>query len=251
MLTDTFVEQVIPNLDLRLKTKKNYLGAYRKNLRAAIGFKDISQVTKAEIMTCLDPLPPQTRYQTLMMARRVFGEAVERGLIIESPAKTIKAPRIVVRDQKFLTWDELRKIDFGKQAKRIRFLALHGLRFGEAAALTQDDIRDGFIYVSKSKHGLTKSRAGMRKIPLVSEFVGFPQHQGSIAAALKPYGVTVHSLRKTYAHTLKSANVHVTVASRLMGHSNTSITLNIYTKVKDDEIEKSGTAISDYIKIAS
>lgn len=251
MLTDEFVEAVIPRLDIRIKTKKNYLGAYRKNLRATIGSKDLTQVSKAEIMSCLDLLPAQTRYQTLMMARRIFGEAVERGHISENPAKSIKAPRIVVKDLKFLTWQELEKIDFGKQTKRIQFLALHGLRFGEAAALTQDDIKDGFIHVTKSKHGLTKSKAGIRIIPLVSEFVPFPKYQGSIANALKPYGVTVHSLRKTYAHTLKSANVHVSVASRLMGHSNTNITLNIYTKVRDDEIEESGNAILTYIKKAS
>jgi site-specific recombinase XerD len=68
---------------------------------------------------------------------------------------------------------------------------------------------------------------------------------------MKPCGVTVHSLRKTYAHTLKSASVDVTGASRLMGYSNTSITLSIYTKVKNDEIEKSGFALSDCIGMAS
>lgn len=251
MLTDKFIESVIPILDVRDKTKKNYLGAYRKNLKASIGQKEIAHVTKFDIIKCLDPLPAQTRYQTLMMSRRVFAEAVERGHIEESPAKTIKAPRIFVKDQKFLTWHELEQIDFGKQTKRIRFLAIHGLRFGEAAALTADDIRDGFIYITKSKHGLTKSKAGIRKVPLLSEFEPFPKYQGSIAKALKPHGVTVHSLRKTYAHTLKSANVHVTVASRLMGHSNTSITLNIYTKVKDDEIGNSGLAISEFIGKAS
>lgn len=226
MKTTEFVESLIPHLDLRVKTKKNYLGAYRKNLAPAIGDKELADVTKGEIMACLDVLPPQTRYQTLMMARRVFCEATERGLIPVSPAASIKAPRISVKDQKFLTWEELAKIDFGKQTGRIRFLALHGLRFGEAAALTQSDIREGFVYVNKSKHGLTKSKAGIRRIPLVCDFVLFAQSQKSIAKALKPYGVTVHSLRKTYAYTLKSAQVHVTTASRLMGHSNTSITLN-------------------------
>jgi integrase len=251
MLTDEFVESVIPILDIRAKTKKNYLGAYKKNLKDAIGNMEIAQVTKADIIKCLDPLPPQTRYQTLMMARRVFSEAVERGHIDENPAKTIKAPRIVVKDQKFLTWEELSKIDFGKQTKRIRFLALHGLRFGEAAALTPQDIKGTYIHVTKSKHGQTKSKAGIRKIPLIEEYVQFPKYQGSIAKALKPYGVTVHSLRKTYAYILKSTHTHVTTASRLMGHSNASLTLNVYTKVKDDEIEKSGVAISDFIKMAS
>jgi len=35
------------------------------------------------------------------------------------------------------------------------------------------------------------------------------------------------SLRKTYAHFLKSNNVHVTTAAKLMGHSNPPVTHNV------------------------
>ena len=165
----------------------------------------------------------------------------------ESPAATIKSPRIYVKASKFLTWEELQAIDFGRQNKRIRFLALHGCRYGEAAALTEADIYDGFVHITKSKHGLTKSRAGIRKVPHLSNFEPYAQYQNAIARALKPYGVTVHSLRKTYAYTLKSANVHVTTAAKLMGHSNPMITLNIYTQVRDDEIGESRVSINEYI----
>jgi len=95
-----------------------------------------------------------------------------------------------------LTWEELAKINFGFQNKRIQFLALHGLRYGEAAALTSADIYDGFVHITKSKYGATKTPAGVRKVPLLSEFQPFALNQKSIARALKPYGVTVHSLRK-------------------------------------------------------
>ena len=111
MKTTDFVESVIPHLDLRDKTKKNYLGAFRKNLKPSIGDKDIQNVTKSEIMTCLDVLPTQTKYQTLMVARTVFNEAVERGLINESPAKTIKQPKVTPKPQKFLTWEQLKSIE--------------------------------------------------------------------------------------------------------------------------------------------
>lgn len=248
MITDDFFVFVIPNLDIRDKTKNNYLGAYKKNLKPSIGNLPLNKITKADLMACLDPLPPQTKYQTLMVCRTVFSQAVERGLILESPAKSIKAPRINVKDQKFLTWEEMSKIDFGKQTKRIRFLALHGLRYGEAAALTKQDIKNGEVYINKSKYGLTKTKSGVRRVPLQSEFQPYPKYQQSIAKALKPYGVTVHSLRKTYAYTLKSAGVHVTTAAKLMGHSNPLITLRIYTLVKDDEVGKSGKAISAYIR---
>jgi len=83
----------------------------------------------------------------------------------------------------------------------------------------------------------------------MSPFEPFPKYQNTIAKKLKPYGVTVHSLRKTYAYALKSSNVHVTTAAKLMGHSNPLITMKIYTAVLDHEIEKAGLALSEYIAI--
>jgi integrase len=48
----------------------------------------------------------------------------------------------MVKPREFLTWDEVSKASFGKYTPQIRFLALHGLRWSEAVALTVDDIRD-------------------------------------------------------------------------------------------------------------
>ena len=182
-----------------------------------------------------------------MVARVIFREAVERELILNSPAETIKTPKVTVQPLKFLTWEELRVLDFGFHTKRIRFLALHGLRYGEAAALSADDIVDGRVLITKSKYGVTKTKSGVRSVPLMSEFVEFPQYQDRIAKALRPYGVTVHSLRKTYAYMLKQANVHVTTAAKLLGHSNPMVTMKIYTQVLDDEIDRTGLTLTAYM----
>ena len=64
---------------------------------------------------------------------------------------------------------------------------------------------------------------------------------------LSPHGVTAHSLRKTYAYTLKSSQIHVTTAAKLMGYSNPLVTLKIYTLVLDDEIAKSASALEALI----
>ena len=183
-----------------------------------------------------------------MVARTIFREAVERELVGVNPAATIKPPRITVKPAKFLTWEELSALNFGKQRKRILFLALHGLRYGEAAALTQADIYDDLVHITKSKHGATKTKAGVRNVPLVCHFEPFALNQKSIARALRPHGVTVHSLRKTYAYLLKTSGVHVTTAQKLMGHSDPVVTLKIYTLVKDEEIATSGKAIASYIE---
>jgi integrase len=248
MKLSPFVLQILPGLEIREKTRRNYEGSYRRNLAPYLGYKELAEVSKNDLLTTLDPLPPQTKYQTLMTARVIFREAINRELIEQNPAALIKAPKITVKPGKFLTWEELQTLDFGRQTKRIQFLALHGCRYGEAAALTENDIRDGLVHITKSKYGLTKSKSGVRMVPHLSEFENFAQHQNAIAKALKPHGVTVHSLRKTYAYTLKSAAIHVTTAAKLMGHSNPMITLNIYTQVRDDEITESKSALEDYMR---
>ncbi len=246
-----FANSIWQQLDITAKTRADYISEYQRNLYPVIGDFSLAMITKKQIIESIALLPPQTAYKTLMVARTLFREAINRGLIDENPTASIKSPRIVVKPQKFLTWGELSRIDFGSQTKRIHFLALHGLRFGEAVALTKEDIVDGRIHIKRSKWGDTKTPSGVRSVPLLSEFVEFPYYQGAIANALKPYGVTVHSLRRTYAYTLKSADIHVTTASKLMGHSNPMVTLKVYTQVRDDEIDKSGLAIANYLKKVS
>lgn len=188
----------------------------------------------------LRDLPPQTYYQVLMTTRVIFREAIEHELISTSPSASIKTKRINVKPQKFLTWEEIQSINFGKYDSQIRFLALHGLRWGEAVVLTQADISENKVNINKSIYGATKSKSGNRSVPYFGYFKPFPSSRITLANALKPYGVNIHSLRKTYAYFLKSNNVHVTTASKFMGHSNPLITLKIYTLVLDDEIDQIG-----------
>jgi integrase len=247
---DLFANSIWQQLDITAKTLADYKSAYNRNLFPHIGNHSLAMITRKQIVESIAILPPQTAYKTLMVAKTLFREAVHRELIGENPAASIKSPKINVKQQKFLTWEEISVLDFGYQTKRIRFLALHGLRFGEAAALTANDIVDGRVYIKRSKWGETKTPSGVRSVPLLSEFVPFPKYQGAIAKALAPHGVTVHSLRKTYAYTLKNADIHVTTAAKLMGHSNPMVTLKIYTQVLDEEIDKSGLAIAAYLKRA-
>lgn len=251
MQLSIFVDSLWDQLNITSKTKKNYVGAYTRYLQPNLGKMQLSEITKVQLIDAMSSLSQQSKYQTLMVARVIFREAVEREIIDDSPAARIKTPRVEVKPQKFLTWEELKEIDFGFHSNRIRFLALHGLRYGEAAALTEADIFDGRVHINKSIHGATKTKAGVRSVPLMSPFTPFPFYQDGIAKVLRPYGVTVHSLRKTYAYMLKSSQVHVTTAAKLLGHSNPLVTMKIYTQVLDDEIDKSGLALQEYMNKAS
>jgi integrase len=242
-----FVEATIPLLQITPKTRDNYLGSLRRNIYPTLATSSIDEISKNEIVGLLEKLPPHTHYQTLMAIKTVYREAIYRGLVSESPSTGIRTPRVSSRPTPFLTWERLQQIDFGYQTERIRFLALHGLRWGEAAALTHEDIYDGIVHVTKSVHGPTKSRAGIREVPYLSNFQAFPRYQKSVAKALEPHGVTIHSLRKTYAYMLKSAQVHVTTAAKLLGHSNPLITMRIYTAVLDNETAQAGVSLREYI----
>ncbi len=250
MKLDEFAQFTWRRLEITDKTLYNYMGGYRRYVSPYIGQKLLSEITIGDLRESLIKLPSQTRYQTHMMLRTLFREAQIEGLINQSPLQGLKPPRVKPKPTKFLTWEELEKIDFGSHTNRIRFLALHGLRYGEAAALTPADIYDGMVHITKSIHGATKTQAGIRSVPYLGYYEPFPKKQCKMAKKLHKYGVTVHSLRKTYAYSLKSSNIHVTTAAKLLGHANPMVTLKIYTGVRDDEITASKDLLVKTLNLA-
>jgi len=220
---------------------------YRCHIEAALKNLELNEVKRTHIQELITPLPPQTAQTTLAVLKTIYREAIAQELVEHSPAHGIRGQKVIVAPRKFLTWDELNSLSFGKYTTQVRFLALHGLRWSEAVALTKDDIRDGRIYITKSVHGQTKSKAGVRVVPLISEFKFLPQTRRPLRRVLAPYGVTIHSLRHTYAYLLKTRGVHVTTAQRLLGHSDPKVTLAIYTQVLDNEIDDTGVALRSFI----
>jgi integrase len=151
----------------------------------------------------------------------------------------------------FLTLHEIVSLDLPKFRTQIIFLAMHGLRWAEALALTEADIYNNRVHITKSMHGPVKSRAGIRSVPLVSEFKTFPRTPKALRKELAVHGAHIHSLRHTYAYLLKTSGVHVTTAQKLMGHADPGVTLGIYTRFRDDEIDGAGTAILDSLRGSS
>jgi integrase len=247
MIFETFARQVIGDLPIRAKTRSTYLSMVNCHVTPSLGKLSIEAITRSDIQGSLRGLPPQTAAMTLAVIKSVYREAQARGVVETSPAHGISGPKIMVSPRKFLTWEEVKYGDFGQYTDCIRFFALHGLRWSEALALSHEDIRDGRIYVSKSVHGQTKSKAGIRTVPLMCELPQFPTSPKTLRKVLKPYGVTIHSLRHSYAYLLKQQGVHVTTAQRLLGHSDPRITMGIYTQVLDNEIDEAGSILAKAI----
>ena len=240
---DSFCLYVIGILPIKVKTRESYLSAFRCHIQGFFVGKRVNEVTKVEIQLLLAPLKPQIRTKVLAILKTIFREAILLELIDVAPTVGIRNPAPIVEMRKFLTWDEVREKDFGQYTKQIRFLALHGLRWGEAVVLTESDIRNGRVYVNKSIHGGTKSQSGNRVVPLVGDFEIFPKSPKTLRKVLDPHGIHIHSLRHTYAYILKSQGIHVTTAQKLMGHSDPKITMAIYTRVLDDEIDSAGAIL--------
>jgi integrase len=246
---DDFAQSLWKHLKVTKKTLANYRGTYKLHISPSIGTKSLADVTRRELLDALAPLSPHTYYQTLMTCRVIYREAVNRELVDVSPAAAIKAPRLTNKPYKFLTWEQVQSTNFGKYDEQIKFLALHGLRWGEAVALTQEDIYDQKVHVTRSIHGATKTQAGVRVVPYMGHFNPLPRSPKPLRKALQPYGVNIHSLRKTYAYFLKSNDVHVTTAAKFMGHSNPLVTLKIYTLVRDNEVIDVGNTMRERLAI--
>lgn len=247
MTFENFATATINNLPIRHKTRTTYRSMYRCHIGPALGRYKLSEIKRTQIQELVATLPPQTAQTTLAVIKTVYREALAQELVEHSPAHGIRGQKVIVAPRKFLTWEQLDALSFGKYTTQVRFMALHGLRWSEAVALTPDDIRDGRIHVTKSVHGQTKSKAGVRVVPLVSEFKPLPQTRRPLRKVLAPHGVTIHSLRHTYAYLLKSRGVHVTTAQRLLGHSDPKVTLSIYTQVLDNEIDDTGAMLKSFI----
>ena len=242
-----FSREIIAVLALQDKTKKDYLSALKCHVFPTLGQREIDSITKSDIQEVVRDLDPPIAAKTLAVLKTIFREAIDYGHLEISPTYGVKTKPNRSVPRKFLTWEEVKMGEFGKYACQIRFLAAHGLRWSEALALTPTDFKDGRILVTKSIHGESKSKSSVRVVPQLTEFKEFPRSPKTLRNVLDPYGVCIHSLRHTYAYLLKQQGIHVTTAQRLLGHSDSRITLNIYTQVLDEEIDSAGILLRSKI----
>jgi integrase len=243
MLVNEWAERVWPVLTVRPKTLHDYKRLYKRHLDPSIGHFEVDQVPPMVLQQKLLSLPPQTSRHCLMLVKTLYREAKLYGVCARNPSDGLRTPKIQISDKKFLTWEEVNALDWGRYNEQVRFLALHGLRWSEAAAIRESDIRDGFVWVSKTVNGPCKSKTSVRKIPYLGHFEKLPLTYKPLQKCVNQKGITVHSLRRTYAYLLKTQGVHVTTAQRLLGHSDPLMTLKVYTSVLDSEIDDAGEAL--------
>jgi integrase len=198
-------------------------------------------------------LATQTFVHELETMRNVFGYALKHGLILTSPATTIKRPKvshskvvIPTREQFVKLVAQIRRSDGRADSQRkskagadlIEFLAFSGARIGEARVSAWDDVKfqSNMIWL----HG-TKSEDSNRQIPMPAALREFllrlkgessETPQGKIlktdsakkclATACKKLDFTKfthHDFRHFFATTCIESGVDIPTVSRWLGHS--------------------------------
>jgi len=247
MLVNEWVETVWSVVQVRPKTLHDYKRLYKRHLMPVIGSMSLNEVDVVVLQRKLLSLPPQTARHCLMLVKTIYREAKLYKVTNTNPADGLKTAPIQVSEKKFLTWPEVDAKDWGRYNHQIRFLALHGLRWSEAAAITASDIRDEFVFVSRTVNGPCKSKTSVRKVPYLGWFKPLPATYKPMQKCANRHGVTVHSFRRTYAYLLKTQGIHVTTAQKLLGHSDPMMTLRVYTSVLDSEIDDAGDKLIKFL----
>lgn len=236
-------------LNVRGNTLKEYKRLYKNNVAPLIGAKTFNEVTSIELQTSVLKLSPQNARHTLMLIKSLYREAIFYRITDNNPTLGLRTQKININPRKFLTWDQINLLDWGKYSDQVKFMALHGLRWSEAVVLDESDIHDEFVWINKSCWGEVKSISSKRKIPYLGFFSPLPRSYKTFRKVVNKHGISIHSLRRTYAYLLKTQGVHVTTAQRLMGHSDPMMTLKVYTSVLDEEIDLTGEKLRELIQI--
>lgn len=209
------------------------------------------------------PLSPSTVRAILVTLRSALQEAVPRD-IPDNPAARVEAPKVHREPVKALTPDDAAALIAAVRETWmehiVRVLLGSGMRVGEAVALNQGDVHDGWVQLRKSKTTIRSVRlsrdadeaihAAIREAPRkgAREPVFFSprrrkgdggQRDRMLAQSLthalpKVTGLTPHALRHGTATLMVAAGVHMRVVAEQLGHANPAMTARVYAHVSPE-----------------
>ncbi|MCY4549090.1 MAG: site-specific integrase [Defluviicoccus sp.] len=260
-------------------TRKTYSRLLDVRLLPAFGDRRLDRITSAEVRRWFDDFSrtaPGNANTALRLLRAILNFAVARGSIEANPARGI-APNRRPRMTRFLSTEEIARLNRvldahsrgrgAAQADLIRLLLLTGCRRNEIVRLRWSEVQDDTLVLADSKVGPRKvplnarARAILDRRPRGESPFVFPSPRDPS----RPYGdhlslwnrvrrevgiedCRLHDLRHTHASHAVMNGVPVPVVSRLLGHTNTRMTLR-YAHLGDRDIgaaaERVGEAVAD------
>lgn len=200
----------------------------------------------------------------------LFDKACKNQIIKINPMVNINKPKYTANETKAFTVEEEKAFVETAMARRYYTLLLclyEGLRIGEAIALTQEDIHEHTISITKSKNKNSetttpKSKTSIREIPIFARCKKLLQvytpttsstkteilHFHTIMDDLGYTGFSTRSLRHTFATRAMEAGIEPKVVQKWLGHSSVDITMKIYTHIKEVFENTSANKLNSYFE---
>lgn len=269
----TIAEAWILDIEKRVtfNTMKSYSAAYKK-IVSYWGDTSMESITPQQVTAWINSYPDlaqKTIKNILQVFREIYDFAYINYGVKNNPALHIRSPRGQgKKERSFPSEEDIRIVNenIDKPFGLMAYMALYtGLRRGELCALTWEDIDLGqkIIRVNKSTYWtndhephikLPKSAAGIREVPVMESLAeilsGIKKRSGKVFGDLKSYqidkgmaryqketglGCTLHGLRHGFASILYKHNVDIKTAAYVLGHAQSSTTLEIYTHLMEQD----------------
>lgn len=252
-------------------TMKGYNAAYKKIVTF---WEDtpMEEITPQQVTSWINSydLAQKTIRNILLVFREIYDYAYVNYNVQNNPTVHIRSPKGKGKKEREYPSDEDIRIvneNTDKPFGLMAYMALYtGLRRGELCALQWKDIdfREKVIKVSKSTYWTNdhvphlkepKTASGVREVPMMDSLADIlrplktrPEdlvfgelHSYQIDKGFDRYrretglGVTLHGLRHGFASILYKNNVDIKTAAYVLGHAQSSTTLEIYTHLMEQD----------------
>ena len=282
-----FREHYLPHTKVHNRGHKKKLQMYDLRLKEAFGNKRLDQIKRHEISSWHvslreDGLSPAYSDRFLALLRHTLNMSVEWEMLEKNPANGVKLFNVDNRVEQYLSEDELKRLLKVLQTDKNRtvclivlFLLATGVRLQQGMQAKWVDIdRDQKVWRipavnEKSKHS---------RLAVLNTFVfknvidqldtdGKYEHLFINRGTGKPY-VTIakawdrircdaklpefklHSLRRTHASYVVNNGHSLLLASRLLGHTDPSITAKHYAVLASDSLRSASESVADVLSDA-
>ena len=240
---------------LKPNTLKNLIGLFRLHILPYIAKKPLSSINSIDIQNLLNRMQKTPRQATIvyMQLRACFEKAFQLGLIRSSPCDAVVINKHKGNKGRALTIEEQARLieylnTYSPPIKNLILIYLTtGMRRSELLNIKYSDLnfKDNEILVRGEK-----TKNAFRVIQVPSKVLQlFPKkdlpfaewsadkvdrHFKIITTALGFKGITIHSLRHTFATNCISSGVNMVVVQKWLGHANISMTIDTYTHIEKE-----------------
>ena len=276
-LSDLFGRwEKVASLSLKATTYEHYVNALKSYVVPVFGDREIADIERYDIESFFATKAAKYSRSTIRSMRISLGVllayAVRNEWLKEDPSKGVKLPRtencagrrvqrkVLSPSQTSSIAEKLSE----PYATLVLFLAVTGLRIGEAIAIKWSDFEGDVLHVQRrmyeGKIDTTKTRDSERRIPIppallermkaldkTGEWIfhgrrGVPLNPGnSLKRYIRPVAKELnidlggwHDFRHTVATSMLRAGCGVKVVSELLGHADVAITLRTYDHVESE-----------------